>query len=188
MAQWRTLTQKLRAGTAAVRRVLSKGGDLILGKYGRVLLNIVRVAAGVWIVFVLWFFWNAARSPIDYQVITESGEGGGVPAPEPRVCPGRPFEFEVRVHIRRAPAVVAITENWVSLEDSRKTILDQAPEWRIIPGPTNEVFAVRTNVPWGITEGRYEYRRALGLNAPSILRMNVTVAPPSACQGAAAGK
>jgi hypothetical protein len=156
-------------------RVTGKTIDTIMERPGQSILLLVRVGAGCWILFVLWFFWSASRPAIKYERVNGSETAY-------RVCPGQEFEFEVEARVHRAPAVVAITENWVSKDLPEYTILGDGPRWRIVPTPTIGRFVVRTRAPLTIPPGNYEYYRALGLNDPFILKTDVTILPKSECQ------
>lgn len=136
----------------------------------------VMVLAGVvWLVVIVFAFWQASRPAIEYEAISPAG------MPLSPVCPGQRYQFEVEARARRGPAVVAVTENWVSESNPRFSILDAAPEWRIIPEPVQGTFVVISQVPEDITPGRYTYLRALGLSNPFILRIELVVRGPEVC-------
>lgn len=129
-----------------------------------------------YITTIVWVFYQASRPVISYEEIDDT-------FPLSPVCAGQNYEFVVKARAHRTPAVVVVTENWVSQVDARRSILDNAPEWRIIPEPVDGLFIIQSNVPRQIRAGTYTYLRALGLNKPYIVSFDLQVRPEEECRG-----
>lgn len=133
-------------------------------------LAICGLGCVIFIAIIVWVFWRGS------QPLIESASLSLPVAPSQPLCPGQEYTSTILVQINKSPGIVAITENWVNQADTSITYLDEAPEWRIIDEPPSiSTFTITSTVPAKIRPGLYEYKRALGLSRPLIIRQLITV-------------
>lgn len=132
------------------------------------------LAALGYITVIVFLFYEAAQPVITYEQVSR----GTLPE---TVCPGQEYQFQVHATANKAPATVAVIENWVSTTEPSMSVLDDAIQWRIIARPVDGMFVIDSDVPWDIKPGQYVYLRALGLNDPLILEVPVTVIDRATC-------
>jgi hypothetical protein len=131
----------------------------------------------LYVAFIVWFFYEQSRPAIAYESVRAVGE-----QLQP-ACVGQQYVFEVTTDVRRTPAVIAVTENWISKSDPRNSIIDSTPQWRILSAEGQSHFIITSHVPPELEPGKYTYMRALGLSRPFILQFDVDVLPKEQCDG-----